>query len=77
MASLVDKLFPIALATVMGLWIQHPKTWRIELAKLEYSILKEVRRTDNWGCPSIFGKSGCREYRPERYTLRQPHTETK
>jgi hypothetical protein len=67
MASLVEKLFPIALATVMGLFVQHPKTWRVELAKLEYSILKEVRRTDNWGSPSIFGKNGRREYRPVRH----------
>ena len=67
MSALIDKLFPIALTTVVGLYLQHPKTWRVELAKLQHSILKEVVRTDNWGCPSIYGKSGCYEYRPEWY----------
>jgi hypothetical protein len=65
--ALIDKLFPIALATVVGLYLQNPKTWRVELAKLQHGILKEVVRTDNWGCPSIYGKVGCSEYRPERY----------
>jgi len=67
MAALIDKLFPIALATVIGLYLQHPKTWRVELAKLQHSILKETARTTNWGCPSIYGRVGCKEYRPERY----------
>ena len=66
MRRIIEAAFPIALAYVVGLYLQHPKTWRIELAKVQYSILKEVRRTDNWGCPSIF-KDGCREYDPKRY----------
>lgn len=60
MEALANKLFPIAAAVVFGLMIQHPKTWKIELANLQYAILKEVGRTDNWGCPSIF-PDGCRE----------------
>ena len=67
MTALIDKLFPIAFAIVVGLYIQHPKTWRVELAKLQHSILKEAIRTDNWGCPSIYGKAGCHKYHPERY----------
>jgi hypothetical protein len=66
MESVIEKLLPIAFAVVMGPYIQHPKTWRVELAKLEYSILKEATRTDNWGCPSIFSNGACREYRPGR-----------
>ena len=55
MRGVIGAAFPIALAVVMGLYAQRPKTWRVELAQLQYSILKEVRRTDNWGCPSIYG----------------------
>jgi hypothetical protein len=62
METIIEKLFPIAMVVVIGLYIQHPKTWRVELLKLEYSILKEVRRTDNWGCPSIFNKNACQGY---------------
>lgn len=67
MTALIDKLFPIALATVVGLYLQNPKTWRIELAKLQHSILKEAIRTDNWGCPSIYGQAGCRAAKPNRH----------
>ena len=53
MEGLIEKLMPIAFSVVMGLVATHPRTWRVELAKLQYSILKEATRTDNWGDPSI------------------------
>lgn len=54
MENLAEKLMPLAMAAVISLYIQHPLTWRIELAKLQYSILKEVSGTRSWGNPSIF-----------------------
>ena len=53
MEGLIGKLMPIAFSVVMGLMVTHPRTCRVELAKLQYSILKEVTRTDNWGDPSL------------------------
>lgn len=49
----IEKLMPIAFSVVMGLVVTHPRTWRVELAKLQYSILREAIRTDNWGDPNI------------------------
>jgi hypothetical protein len=67
MNGVLEKAIPLAVAIVMGLYTQHPLTWRTELIKLEYSILKEVKGTSSWGCPSVFDKDACGEYRPERY----------
>ena len=53
METLIGKLMPIAITVVMGLMVTHPRTWRVELAKLQYSILKEAIRTDNWGNPNV------------------------
>jgi hypothetical protein len=39
------------MGVVIGLMVAHPFTWRVELAKLEYRMLKEATRTDNWGNP--------------------------
>ena len=47
----IDGLVKIAMGVVIGLMVAHPFTWRVELAKLEYRILKEATRTDNWGNP--------------------------
>lgn len=54
MEGLIQKCMGIALTTVLGLWLAHPATWRVELAKFQYSILKETISTQNWGNPSIF-----------------------
>jgi hypothetical protein len=53
MEGLIGKLVPIAFSVVMGLVVTYPRTWRVELAKLQYSILREATRTDNWGNPSL------------------------
>ena len=45
MEGLIGKLVPIAVSVVMGLVVTHPRTWRVELAKLQYSMLKEAIRT--------------------------------
>ncbi len=67
MEGLVNKLMSISVVVVLGLMLQYPKTWKVELAKLQYKILKDVGKTSNWGCPSIWGKKGCGDYDPKRY----------
>lgn len=54
MEGLMGKLVPIAMSVVMGLVLTYPRTWRVELAKLQYSILREATRTDNWGSVGIY-----------------------
>ena len=54
MAKLIESLIPVAVSVVVGLVITHPLTWRAELAKRQYSILKEITRTNNWGSPLLW-----------------------
>ena len=49
METLIGKLMPITMTVVLGMAVTHPSTWRVEIAKLQYSILKEAIKTDNWG----------------------------
>lgn len=49
MEALIDKLMKVSLLIVFGLMMTHPFTWRMELIKLEHSMLREAIRTDNWG----------------------------
>lgn len=65
MADLVDKLFKISFAFVVGLAVTHPRTWRVELAKVEYRMLKESI-TAPWGCPSLT-KGACEGYDSRHY----------
>jgi hypothetical protein len=57
MESLIGKLMTIAFAAVMGLVVAHPRTWRVELAKLQYSMLRESIRTDNWGDLRVYTRA--------------------
>lgn len=50
----IDGLIKIAMGIVLGLMIAHPFTWRGELTKLQYRMLREGTRTDNWGNPLIW-----------------------
>ncbi len=50
----IDGLIKIAMGVVLGLMIAHPFTWRVELAKLQYRMLKEATDTQSWGNPSIW-----------------------
>ena len=63
MQSIIERALAIALAVVIAVCASRPMTWRMDLVALEYSILKDVRRTDNWGNPSIF-KGGHRAHQP-------------
>ncbi|MBS1958327.1 MAG: hypothetical protein JST80_02540 [Bdellovibrionales bacterium] len=52
MDKIAEKIVPLAAAFVIGLMTQHPLTWRMELKRVQYSMLRELSRTDNWGTPS-------------------------
>ncbi len=56
MEGLIGKQMPISVSVFMGLILSHPYTWRMELAKFQYSILKEATRVDNWGNPSLWAQ---------------------
>ena len=50
----IDSLFKIAVRFALLLAVVHPMTWRVELAKLEYRMLKEATDTRSWGNVSIW-----------------------
>jgi hypothetical protein len=50
----VDKLLTLASVIVAGIMVAHPFTWKLELRKLEYRMLREATDTRSWGNPSIF-----------------------
>ena len=54
MIGAIEKLIGFTTVALMGLWFQHPLTVRAELQKVQYKILKEISRTDNWGSPLIW-----------------------
>jgi hypothetical protein len=49
----IEKIIALASAVFAGVVATHPLTWRVEVRKLEYSILKEVSDTRSWGTPSF------------------------
>ena len=49
MEGSIQKLFSLSFAIVLGMVATHPKTWRVELAKIQYSILKECAHGSNLG----------------------------
>jgi len=53
MDAFLNKAMAISVAVVFGLYVSHPLTWRVELAKLQYRILRDVSKTSNWGNPSL------------------------
>ena len=61
MDKVIQLLIPIALSAAVGLIARYPTTWRAELAKVQYSMLKNLSRTDNWGNPLIYGRSGAKK----------------
>lgn len=50
----IDKIVAWASVIVAGIMLTHPFSWRMKLAKLEYSMFKEISDTRSWGNPSIF-----------------------
>ena len=54
----VNGLVKVALAIMASIALSHPSTFKQEIGKLEYSILKECGKTNNWGDPSIFPRNG-------------------
>jgi hypothetical protein len=55
----------LALAAVIfgGIFVTHPLSFRTTIRQVQFSILREITRTDNWGDPSL--------YHTNRYTA--PH----
>ena len=56
MDKVVQLLIPIAVSAVVGLMVRYPTTWRAELTKIQYRMLKDLSRTDNWGNPLVYGR---------------------
>ena len=56
----VKGLIDFAWIVFFGIVVTHPLTFRAELRKVQYAILREVSDTRSWGNPSIFrhGKRG-------------------
>jgi hypothetical protein len=63
----IEKIIALASVIVAGIMATHPFTWRTELRKLEYSMLKEVSDTRSWGNPSLF------QYAPAAPLARRAH----
>ena len=61
MDKVIELLIPIAASAAVALLVRYPTTWRVELAKIQYSMLKGLSRTDNWGNPSLYSGSGARK----------------
>ena len=54
MDKVIELIIPIAASAAVALLVRYPATWRVELAKIQYSMLKDLSRTDNWGNPSLY-----------------------
>ena len=50
----VKSVVAVATVVVGSVMLMHPLTWKTELRKLQFSILREVTNTRSWGNPSIF-----------------------
>ena len=49
MEGSIQKLFSMSLMIVLGMVATHPKTWRVKVAKIQYSILKECAHGSSLG----------------------------
>jgi hypothetical protein len=59
----IREILALSVAVMGGIFIAHPLSFKSALRQVEFSILREVTRTDNWGDPSL--------YRTNRY-MRPP-----
>ena len=50
----IKEIMTVASLVLGGLIVTHPLTWRSEIRKVQFSILREVTSTRSWGNPSIF-----------------------
>jgi hypothetical protein len=48
------EIIALAAAIMGGIFITHPFGFANAIRKVEFSILREVTRTDNWGNPSLY-----------------------
>lgn len=61
----IKELVALSAVIMAGIFITHPFTFPSAVRQVEFSILKEMGRTDTWGDPSLWHHN--------RYTV--PHTE--
>lgn len=51
------ELLALSFTILGGLFITHPHDFVHTVHKVEYSMLRELTRTDNWGNPSLFRRN--------------------
>jgi hypothetical protein len=64
----IKEIIALASMFVIGMAAAHPTDYMLRLRKIEYSILRDAARTDNWGSPSVFPKSH-RRFAPVRHVV--------
>ena len=51
---LIKEIMTFSMGVLIALFIANPLHFRESVRKMQFQILKEVTRTDNWGNPDIF-----------------------
>jgi hypothetical protein len=50
----IKEIIALSSLILAGVFIAHPDDFVYQVQKMEYSILKEAARVDNWDQPSLF-----------------------
>lgn len=69
----IKELLAIAAAVVGGIFISHPLDFTNALHRVQFSILKEATRTDDWGNPSIYHSNRYTTYPSKIYRSSPKH----
>jgi hypothetical protein len=50
----IQEIIALSALILTGVFVAHPGDFVDQVQKIEYSILKETARVDNWDQPSLF-----------------------
>ena len=69
----VKECIAIAATVLAGIVVTHPFSFGNYIREVEFSILREATRTDNWGDPSLYHTNRYTRPRGKSYTHPRPN----
>jgi hypothetical protein len=70
------ELLAATVLILTGIFVTHPLTFTNSVRGVEFSILKEVTRTDTWYDPSLFHSNRYTKRPSKIYRQHSQHTST-